>query len=157
MSKVATRQSGTTTTSRRPRAPAAASTSNYTSRRAPPASYRVDQVVQNGVATEVITIEDTPPPVAGSSGAGAGGTHASTSGRYDSQSNYEPPPKKRRNDGAHVSDQPYAISSSYRMPPPGTNYESSSQGTARNKRKRDAYDGYANGRDSESGRDVSLR
>ncbi|KAI5481637.1 CMGC/CLK protein kinase [Pseudohyphozyma bogoriensis] len=155
MSKVAASRpstSTTTTTARRAypsaRAAAASTSGTYTSRRGAPTDYRIDEVIRDGVKTEVLTIEDTPPPVAGPSGSGTSGSAStSMSGRYESYSTTEPALKKRKSDGAHISDQPYASSSygqhqSYQQmaantfPKPGTT-------SSKNKRKLD--DGYGNG------------
>ena len=113
MSKVVTR-TATSTANSNPRQRAApypsnyqaqpASSSNYTSRRAPaaPQDYRIDFIEQNGVRTEVLTIEDTPPR-AGPSRSNQLATASSSRQQNDSSQ-----PKKRKSDGAHIGDQPYA-------------------------------------------------
>lgn len=113
MSKVVTR-TATSTANNGPRQRAApypsnyqappANNSNYTSRRAPaPQDYRIDFIEQNGVRTEVLTIEDTPPR-AGPSRSNNQLATASTSRTQNDSSQ----PKKRKSDGAHIGDQPYA-------------------------------------------------
>lgn len=138
--------------------------SPYTSRRVPTTGYRVDKVVnQNGKTTEVITIDDTPPPTASGSGS-----------HYDSSSRqaYEPLPKKRRNEGhtnGYGSDQPSGSSSHRNGNVAGTQdrYAASGSGSGSGsravatgaKRKRDPYEGYgrregSGGRDSTNSRSV---
>jgi hypothetical protein len=133
--------------------------SPYTSRRVPTTGYRVDKVVnQNGKTTEVITIDDTPPPTASGSGS-----------HYDSSSRqaYEPLPKKRRNEGhtnGYGSDQPSGSSSHRNGNVAGTQdrYAASGSGSGSGsravatgaKRKRDPDEGYGR-REGSGGRDVS--
>lgn len=125
--------------------------------------------MHKGMMTEVLTIEDTPEPGtgtgAGPSGSGSGTGSMQSGGGGGSQFHQlqerEPAAKRRRNDGAHISDQPYASGSSYSyeqnggegsgyhqnnkpLPPPPTG-----NGTLQKKRKLaqdpDGYSGRDNG------------
>lgn len=176
MSKVASRTTtGTTTTSnsqrRAPYAttasralpPSAGQAPTYNTRRVTGngLDYRIEEKIgKDGTRTEVITIEDTPPSHVGPSGSG------STYSRYDSNSAFEPAPKKRKSDGAFISDQPYASTSGASASHYGAASTVHSNGYAKplaasgssvskNKRKLDAYDGYANVRDTGTGKEAS--
>lgn len=125
---------------------------------------------------DVITIEDTPepsrapPPAQGTSAS----AYASTSRSYG-PTHPEPALKKRKSDGS--SDQNgyhdnQSHGNGYRSALPSGSHASTSNGgyasangqangsrataSSKNKRKHDAYDGYSNGRDSVSSRDVRL-
>lgn len=151
-------QRPTTQAARRAPYPAAATgargAAGYNTRQGPP-HYSVEHLHVNGKVQEVITIEDTPEP-SGAGHSNAGGSIASRSGaRYDGYGGAaaaEPAAKRRKSDGAHVSDQPYASSSSSssraKQAPPAYHAESrhgASGSTSKNKRKhgQDAYEDYA--------------
>ncbi|KAK4700431.1 dual-specificity kinase, partial [Phenoliferia sp. Uapishka_3] len=154
---------------------ASSSTSSYAApRRAARPEYRVEQIIRNGVGMEVITIEDSPDPpprVAGPSVGTSASAYASSSRSYGTagQHQQEPAYKKRKSDGMHISDQPYAEShpAAYRngaqegssYAPANGNGHYSNGASSKNKRKHDAYEGYANsGRDSAtSSRDSAQR
>lgn len=121
----------TTTANGRPIAGA-----SYNSRRQPPApAYRVETVQVNGKETEVLTIEDTPEPIAG----------PSNGARHDLEPTThrgEPAGKRRKSDGAHISDQPYASSSSRANKHQANNDSTPRTSTNKRKHAADPYDGY---------------
>ncbi|ORY88840.1 kinase-like domain-containing protein [Leucosporidium creatinivorum] len=131
--------------------PAATNRASYNSRQAPASTYYSVEQLQNG--QEVITIEDTPTPEPGAAAAGA---LASGSGaRYEGYGGAaaEPAAKRRKSDGAHISDNPYVASSSSssraKQPPPAyhaNNANGAASGsTSKNKRKHghDPYEDYS--------------
>ncbi|KAK4058281.1 serine threonine protein kinase CMGC group [Microbotryomycetes sp. JL221] len=87
---------------------------SYASRRAPPTSthrpaptmYRVDRVNVNGKDTEVLTIMDTPEP---DDDINNNGNVYRVKPQYDVQSHVSSN-KRRKSDGAHISDNPYGAS-----------------------------------------------
>lgn len=147
--KAASRPSATESRKRPP--------AGYNSRQAPGALYTIETVqASNGHYQEVITIADTPEPQSHS-----GNAVASTSGaHYDhAGAAAEPSAKRRKSDGVHISDNPYAASSlsssrAKQLPPSyhdGRNGDarngvaSGSGSTSKNKRKhgQDPYDDYS--------------
>lgn len=126
---------------------AAANGASYNSRRQPPVpAYRIEKLQVNGKETEVLTIEDTPEPVAGPSGyAGESPNEQAPAARG------EPSAKRRKSDGAHISDQPYASSSrvengkAHRQPAAAEGH-AARHSTNKRKYVADPYDGYQDSR-----------
>ncbi|KAK4051933.1 serine threonine protein kinase CMGC group [Microbotryomycetes sp. JL201] len=91
-------------------------TSAYASRRQPagapppPTMFRVDKVNLNGRDQEVLTIMDTPEP--GDEDYAATSTLPDNVYRARHQDDHPGPSKRRKSDGAHISDNPYVASSS---------------------------------------------
>lgn len=89
----------TSTIKRQPASTSRAYAPHSSNKRAP--EYRVDIIESNGIKTEVLTIEDTPEPIPGSS------KNQYSHSRYEDSYANEPVAKKRKSDGTHISDQPY--------------------------------------------------